>query len=83
MLNDINTLSDFFTLLSSNLQSTEQVIIATNIWLITPNVSEVPIIDRSTVLNGVKEIAQQGRNYIENVSATFEIIKFIVKWPKS
>ena len=80
---NINTLSDFFTSLSNNLESTKQLVNKTDIWLITPNISEVAIIDRPTVIKAIKEIVKYGRTYIDNVVATFEIINFIVKWPKA
>jgi hypothetical protein len=82
MQSNINTLSDFFTSLSNNLESTKQLVNKTDLWLITPNISEVAIIDRSTVITAIREIVKYGRTYIENVVATFEIINFIVKWPK-
>jgi hypothetical protein len=83
MQSNINTLSDFFTSLSNNLESTKQLVNKTDIWLITPNISEVAIIDRPTVITAIKEIVKYGRTYIDNVVATFEIINFIVKWPKA
>jgi len=78
---NINTLSDFLHRLPEHVENTNQFITKTDIWLINPNLNEVPVIERPGIINAIKNIVQHGRTYTENVSTIFEVVKFVVKWP--
>lgn len=78
---DINTLPDFLHQLPEHIENTKQFITKTDIWLINPNLNEVPVVEGPGIMNAITNIVQHGRTYIENVSTIFEVIKFVVKWP--
>jgi hypothetical protein len=78
---NINTLSDFFHRVSEHIENTTQFINKTNLWLITPNITEVPLVDRPTVIDGIEKIVKYGRIYTNHISVLFETIQFVANWP--
>ena len=78
---NINTLSDVFHRLSEHIENTKQFITKADIWLISPQLAEVPLVDQPTVIGGIEKIIKYGKAYANDVSVMFEIIKFVVKWP--